>query len=87
MPYIKEVNKTMLRSATESITNNPPTTAGELNYVLTRVCLEYLNKQLQKNYQAYNDVVGALEGCKLEMYRRAVAPYEDSKISENGDVY
>jgi len=32
-------------------------------------------------------VIGALEACKLEFYRRAVVPYEDKKIKENGDVY
>jgi hypothetical protein len=35
----------------------------------------------------YNDVIGALECCKLELYRRMVAPYENTKIKENGDVY
>jgi hypothetical protein len=40
-----------------------------------------------KNYQTVNDIVGALEGAKMEFYRRAAAPYEDLKIKENGDVY
>ena len=30
---------------------------------------------------------GALECAKLEFARRIVAPYEDAKIKENGDVY
>jgi hypothetical protein len=34
-----------------------------------------------------NDVVGALDGAKAEFQRRVVAPYEDKKIRENGDVY
>ena len=29
----------------------------------------------------------ALEGAKLEFYRRIVAPYEELKIKENGEVY
>lgn len=33
------------------------------------------------------DALGALECCKLEFYRRVAAPYEDSKIISNGDVY
>jgi hypothetical protein len=31
-------------------------------------------------------VIGALENCKMELYRRKIAPYEDIKIEENGDV-
>jgi hypothetical protein len=60
-------------------------TAGELNYALTMICREYIEDN-GVSYQAYNDIIGALEGCKLEFYRRSVAPYEDIKISENGDV-
>ena len=60
--------------------------AGELNYVMTKLCLNYIKNNGEK-YQHYNDVIGALECCKLEMYRRAVAPYEDLKIKQNGDVY
>jgi len=76
----------MLKSTTDAIVNNPPITVGDLNYVLTSACKAYLEKQLYINYQAYNDVIGALECCKLEMYRRSIAPYEDIKIKENGDV-
>jgi hypothetical protein len=39
------------------------------------------------SYRTINDVLGALEGAKLEFYRRVAAPYEDQKIQENGDVY
>jgi hypothetical protein len=39
------------------------------------------------SYQTINDIVGALEGAKLEFYRRVAVPYEDKKIIENGDVF
>ena len=64
----------------------PVDNCGELNYTLTCICLDYLEHKGIK-YQTYNDILGALEGCKLEMYRRSISKYEDSKISENGDVY
>jgi len=38
-------------------------------------------------YQNINDLLGALEGAKLELYRRVAAPYEDEKVESNGDVY
>ena len=40
----------------------------------------------ESNYQAINDIIGALESAKLEFYRRPVAIYEDKKIIENGDI-
>jgi hypothetical protein len=80
LPYIKQERR-------EELTDLPaPETPGELNYLLTVVCRNYLDAKLL-SYQSINDVVGALEGAKLEFYRRVAAPYEDSKIKENGDVY
>ncbi len=38
-------------------------------------------------YQTYNDILGALEGAKLELYRRQIGPYEETAIKRNGDVY
>lgn len=87
MPYISSANRSMLKSTTTAIEMNPPVTIGDLNYILTKACNAYLNRLLVKNYQGYNDVIGALECCKLEMYRRSIAPYEDNKIAEHGDVY
>jgi hypothetical protein len=59
-------------------------TAGELNYLFTRI----IDRQLDNaNYARYNEIIGALECCKLELYRRMIVPYEDKKKKENGDVY
>ncbi len=59
--------------------------AGILNYLFTKIAHIYIDVK-GENYQAYNDVIGALEGAKLELYRRRIALYEDKKIEENGDV-
>lgn len=75
MPYV-----------TKDRRGEPPETAGELNYHLTKLCIWYL-KHKGQSYQTINDIIGALEGCKLELYRRVASPYEDTKIKENGDVY
>lgn len=63
-----------------------PRSAGELNYRFTKEIQKFL-KLKGESYETYNAVVGALENCKLEFYRRIVAPYEDTKIKKNGDVY
>lgn len=77
MPYIKVEER-------PRAVNNPQT-AGELNFALTRMVQSYLGPT--PNYGTFNAAIGALECCKLELYRRMVAPYEDKKIQENGDVY
>jgi hypothetical protein len=48
--------------------------------------MRYANVQGLK-YKTINDILGALEGAKMEFYRRVVVKYEDSKREENGDVY
>lgn len=83
MPYIKGEDRYKFG---QGITWLQPSNAGELNYVFTMIIKRYMNLKGEK-YQHYNDVIGALEGAKLELYRRKILPYEDSKIKNNGDVY
>ena len=61
-------------------------TPGELNYFISTLLNWYINEK-GKNYSTLNEVIGVLECAKLELYRRIAAPYEDSKIQQNGDVY
>ena len=82
MPYIKEHIRININETGGDLGVD---CAGDLNYFLTKTILHYLGTHY--NYQKINDVIGALECCKLELYRRLVAPYEDIKIKENGDVY
>jgi len=91
MPYIKESDRDHFEQLMGALNSTVILNAGELNYVLTKIVHHYLNKSkkdgnYEANYQAMNDVMGALEGCKLELYRRRIAPYENFKIEENGDV-
>jgi hypothetical protein len=80
MPYIPATRKS-------TVFETGPYTLGELNYVITKTCLDYLDTADNPGYAEYNEVIGVLECAKLELYRRAVAPYEDKKIVQNGDVY
>lgn len=80
MPYIK--NQDEFRTSINPDFKTP----GELNFSITYLINTYIhNKGL--NYQTINDIIGALEGSKLEFYRRIVVPYENLKITQNGDVY
>lgn len=81
MPYIPQPERA-------EILNNQraPKTAGELNFLFTEIIQTYLT-QKGLCYQHINDIIGALEGCKLELYRRVASSYEDAKIKANGDAY
>lgn len=59
---------------------------GELNYLITVLLQEYIHKN-GVSYTTLNEVIGVLECAKLELYRRTLAPYEDIKQQENGEVY
>jgi hypothetical protein len=81
LPYIDQEARKRIGLYRES-----PKTAGELNYLITNLLLDYYRNRGAR-YQQINDVLGALEGAKHEFYRRIVGKYEDQKIKENGDVY
>lgn len=85
MPYIKQDDRERLKPLVDCMEVTEIRTPGELNYLITMLTHRFLN-QKPESYQGYNDCVGALEGAKLELYRRHVASYENDKIKENGDV-
>lgn len=78
MPYILPEDRRQLEK-------RGALTSGELTYLFTKIAIHYL-RNTKVDYQHYNDVIGALECCKLELYRRQIALYEDKKRQENGDV-
>lgn len=81
MPYINKKLRTPVMKAGAS-------NVGELTYALTRTVVDYLDRLSdQARYRDLAEVLGALEATKLELYRRRIAPYEDEKCAENGDVY
>jgi hypothetical protein len=81
MPYITAESREQLDKG------GKPSTAGELNYAITRLVDDYLILKGGIRYGHVNEVIGALECAKLELYRRIAAPYEDKKLDETGDVY
>ena len=96
MPYIKEQDRKYLDKSIDQlalklidkITSND-NLCGELNYSLFRIIKIITNPGViggERRYARFNAILGALECCKQEIYRRMVSPYEDEKIKENGDV-
>mgnify|MGYP001560382711 FL=1 len=93
MPYIDKATRNQLderidsfATQVQSIQKGPHTTtyAGILNYTCTSLALKLFP---QKKYWVLALVCGVFITVILEYYRRWVAPYEDAKIKENGDVY
>ncbi|MFA5048595.1 MAG: hypothetical protein WC516_06245 [Patescibacteria group bacterium] len=81
MPYVKDRRKELdkivkLMNKKEVLVN------GDLNYILFKFCKYHI----APSYNNYKQFLGELDCCKLEIYRRLVAPYENKKIEENGDV-
>lgn len=80
MPYIDQEARAQIDAG------GRPVQVGELTYVLTGVVLEYVQAKGAK-FATFADVLAALDATGKEFYRRQVAPYEDQKIIDNGDVY
>lgn len=76
MPYIPRAARASARPNTDDV--------GELTYLLYQTCVDAL--PASPRYRDFATVLAALEATKLEFYRRLVAPYEDVKMAENGDV-
>lgn len=85
MPYIKQEDRQYYDLLANLPNGSVPVSAGELQYCFALLLKQFIGQGY--NYQRLNDALGALEGAKLEFYRRVVAPYEDTKITENGDIY
>lgn len=92
MPYIIPAEREQLDELTDALTTRIKTLptshsvdrAGRLNYVCTRLALGLFP---MRRYWVMALVCGVFINVILEYYRRWVAPYEDDKIKENGDVY
>jgi hypothetical protein len=84
MPYIPK----LARKIIDEIVNDAHFSVaanGSLNYFLVKLML--VRRKLEgESYTFYKNYLGELEAAKLEIYRRYVAPYEDKKMKENGDV-
>ena len=91
MPYIKQEDRDKLLDEIVELElklqklRTIRTEDGNLNYVMTRLLHNEIDYR-GKCYKTLNSLIGVLECCKLELYRRIVVDYEDEKIAEDGDV-
>jgi predicted DNA-binding protein with PD1-like motif len=84
MPYIKKEDRPKFEEDAKNIAMKAKC-AGDLNYAITVILHSYLKRNGVK-YANVNELIGMMECCKMELYRKIGAPYEDLKITQNGDV-
>ena len=87
MPYIKKEQRPEIDALIEPIIKKVSGLPleeqdGSLNYAITKI----MKSVYPRKYFHLNRGLGVLTAIKDEFYRRDVAPYEDVKIIENGDV-
>lgn len=87
MPYVKKEKRVELDKIVNQILALMEKIPDEdrdgcLNYLFTKT----LKSLYRPSYFNYERVMGLLECIQQEFYRRLIAPYEDSKMREHGDV-
>jgi hypothetical protein len=83
MPYIKKENRQDIDDCLNDLEMYIEN-SGELCYIVYKL-MNDLTK-VNKCFKTMSSLISEVECAKLEFYRRVVAPYEDKKIEENGDV-
>jgi hypothetical protein len=82
MPYIKDKKRPMMDTVVELMRALDVKADGDLNYILYKYCKYYI----KPSYNNYKNFCGELTECAVEIRRQLLAPYEDTKREENGDV-
>ena len=90
MPYIKKEQREIIDREIDELINKTKTIdsfesdrGGILNYIITRLALEFRGKESYKNLSLMKS---AMVDASDEWTRRQMNPYEDKKIVENGDI-
>lgn len=87
MPYISQSHRALVDGPINQILRElhrlpEEDRGGVLNYIITRIVVALA----ARSYRSMRGYVGDIQCCLLEFYRRHLAPYEDEKITQNGDV-
>ena len=82
MPYIKDHLRPTMDTVVDQMKMAGVQVDGDLNYILYAYC----KRHIKPGYGNYKNYIGELHEAAAEIRRRLLAPYEDEKILENGDV-
>lgn len=84
MPYITPERREAFDDVLEKMAPEVQS-EGELNYCIYKLATLVVDR-IGESYANLSMCSSAMEHAKLEWYRRRLAPYEDVKIAENGDI-
>ena len=82
MPYISKNKRSKCDMVVDLMKDLNILPDGELNYILYKFCKE----TVKPSYNMYKNYCGEISECVVEIRRRLLASYENSKIEDNGDV-
>jgi hypothetical protein len=83
MPYIKKRERDKITKGL-TLALEDIDTKGELCFAIYYLMKEFA--EMEMNFDNASNAIAAADCAKLEFYRRILAPYEDQKIQENGDI-
>lgn len=78
-PHIRERLDFLVENLHDELVHYRP---GRLNYVLFALC----RRHVPESYTDIRNFLAEIHEAECEIRRRILAPYEDQKIQENGDV-
>ena len=81
-PYIRKDDRYRLNLTIGGKIQN----VGELTYLFAQLVNHYIKLKGLK-YQTLAEIIGALEGCKLDVNNNILNAYEGTKALMNGEVY
>lgn len=90
MPYITPEQRELLDPAIKVLfdalraTHIGPPRPGDVNYCISKLVWSLFEDNV--SYTNGQNLIGTLACVQAEFYRRKLAPYEDQKLQENGDV-
>jgi hypothetical protein len=88
VPYIPPTKRSkynpLLEELIAELQINGIESDGDVNYCIARIIS---GVYAEGGYWVFNRAMGVLESVKQEFYRRRLAPHEDKKCKENGDVF
>ncbi|MFV0421781.1 DUF6899 family protein [Oleidesulfovibrio sp.] len=84
MPYIPQDRRDVFDSFLLECSKHVQT-EGELNYCIYKLATLLIDNT-GESYANLSMCSSAMEHAKLEWYRKRVAPYEDKKIIEHGEI-
>jgi hypothetical protein len=82
MPFIKKERRPAMDAIFDHMIMNGVRADGDLNYILYKFC----KYRVEPSYNNYKNFCGELRECVEQIERDFIAPYEERKRKENGDI-